>query len=137
MEGRRKVFLIQDMQHANPAFANKILKTLEEPPDHAILLVTAEHRAEVLPHDRKPVPGNGIAAIGLYRSGASLTGELARLYSEADLLTRLAGGRLGWAVEQLQHPERREERMHHLESAVAADGRRPRGPVGFRQHARQ
>ncbi|MEZ4581392.1 MAG: hypothetical protein R3A10_07050 [Caldilineaceae bacterium] len=37
-----KIFLIQDVHAANDAnFANKILKTLEEPSDHVILLLTA------------------------------------------------------------------------------------------------
>jgi hypothetical protein len=33
---------------------------------------------------------------------------------DALLLARLAGGRLGWAVDQFHHPERREERSQDL-----------------------
>src|SRR5688572_31588769 len=49
MEGRYKVFLIQDFHNANPTFANKLLKTLEEPPDHVLLLLTARDRESILP----------------------------------------------------------------------------------------
>nr|MBP6440524.1 hypothetical protein [Caldilineaceae bacterium] len=35
---------------------------------------------------------------------------------EADLLARLANGRMGWAMDQLQHPGRRSERIEQLET---------------------
>lgn len=116
MEGSRKVFLIQDMHLANPTFANKILKTLEEPPSHAILLVTARHRAELLPTivsrcqvlELRPLDHHVIVDALQRGWHASAT--------EADLLARLCSGRLGWAVDQLQTLERREERIQHLES---------------------
>ena len=41
MEGRYKVFLIQDAHRAHVSFANKLLKTLEEPPPHVVLCLTA------------------------------------------------------------------------------------------------
>ena len=49
LEGAYKIFLLQDMDAAHPAFANKLLKTLEEPPNRVILLVTAADRSLVLP----------------------------------------------------------------------------------------
>ena len=49
MEARYKVFFIQDFHNANPSFANKLLKTLEEPPDHVLLLLSAHDRESVLP----------------------------------------------------------------------------------------
>ncbi len=124
MEGMRKVFLIQDMHLANPTFANKILKTLEEPPPHAVLLVTARHRGEVLPTivSRCQVielrPLDQPVMVEALQQGWQAPRE------EAELLARLAGGRLGWAVDQLRHPERRDERSQLLESLwcmVAAD----------------
>jgi DNA polymerase III subunit delta' len=124
MEGTRKVFVIQDMHLANLAFANKILKTLEEPPPHAVLLVTARHRAELLPTivSRCQVielrPLDQPVIVDALQRGWQATAQ------EAELLARLSGGRLGWAVDQLRHPERREERTHQLESLwrlIAAD----------------
>ncbi len=116
MEGQRKVFLVQDMHLANPTFANKILKTLEEPPAHAIILVTARHRAELLPTivSRCQVielrPLDQPVIVDALQRGWQASAQ------EADLLARLCGGRLGWAVDQLRSPDRRDERIQHLES---------------------
>ena len=49
VEGRYKVFLIQDAHKANASFANKLLKTLEEPPAHVVLCLTAQDRSALLP----------------------------------------------------------------------------------------
>jgi DNA polymerase-3 subunit delta' len=48
-EGRYKVFLLQDFHNANDGFANKLLKTLEEPPPHVVLCLTALERSRLLP----------------------------------------------------------------------------------------
>ncbi|HAJ35731.1 MAG TPA: hypothetical protein DCL15_08570 [Chloroflexi bacterium] len=114
MEAARKVFLIQDMHLANLGFANKLLKTLEEPPVHVVLLVTARHRAEVLPTivsrcqviELRPLDQD-VVRVALQQGWQAAP-------DEADLLARLAAGRLGWAVDQLRHPERRAERDQHL-----------------------
>lgn len=115
MEGARKVFLIQDMHLANPTFANKILKTLEEPPAHAILLVTARHRAELLPTIVSRCQAIELRPLDQPVIVAALQHGWQTSAQEADLLARLCGGRLGWAVDQLHTPGRREERIQHLE----------------------
>ncbi len=116
MEGRRKVFLIQDMQHANATFANKILKTLEEPPGHAMLLLTARHRAEVLPTIVSRCQIMELRPLDQVEVADALQSGWQSSASDADLLARLSGGRLGWAVDQLHDPARREERRTHLET---------------------
>ena len=114
LEGQWRIFLIQDMHLANASFSNKILKTLEEPPPQTILLLTAADRKRVLPTiasrcqvlELRPLDRPTVAQ-ALLASGAA-TAE------EADLLARLANGRMGWALEQAQHPERRSERLTQL-----------------------
>ena len=49
VEGRYKVFVIQDTHTANDGFANKLLKTLEEPPEYVVFVLTALDRNSVLP----------------------------------------------------------------------------------------
>ena len=122
MEGRRKVFLIQDLQLANATFANKILKTLEEPPAHAILLVTAGHRAEVLPTIVSRCQVMELRPLDHAEVAHALTAGWQAPALEADLLARLCGGRLGWAVDQLHNPSRREERKMHLETLWRLSG---------------
>jgi DNA polymerase-3 subunit delta' len=48
-QGARRVFLIDHVDRANDQAANSLLKTLEEPPPHLILVMTAENAYDLLP----------------------------------------------------------------------------------------
>jgi DNA polymerase III subunit delta' len=47
--GKWRVFLIDHLDRANEQAANSLLKTLEEPPDHLVLVLTAENAHDLLP----------------------------------------------------------------------------------------
>ena len=47
--GSRRVFLIDHVDRANDQAANSLLKTLEEPPPHLILIMTPENAYDLLP----------------------------------------------------------------------------------------
>jgi DNA polymerase-3 subunit delta' len=47
--GSRRVFVIDHVDRANDQAANSLLKTLEEPPPHLILIMTAENAYDLLP----------------------------------------------------------------------------------------
>jgi DNA polymerase-3 subunit delta' len=47
--GSRRIFLIDRVDRANEQAANSLLKTLEEPPPHLILIMTAENAYDLLP----------------------------------------------------------------------------------------
>lgn len=49
LRGQRRVFLIDHIDRANEQAANSLLKTLEEPPPHLILMLTAENPYDLLP----------------------------------------------------------------------------------------
>src|SRR5580693_2751062 len=49
LHGTRRVFLIDHIDRANEQAANSLLKTLEEPPAHLILMMTAENPYDLLP----------------------------------------------------------------------------------------
>lgn len=49
LHGSRRVFLIDHIDRANEQAANSLLKTLEEPPEHLILIMTAENAYDLLP----------------------------------------------------------------------------------------
>lgn len=116
VESRYKVFLIQDFHNANDASANKLLKTLEEPPPHVVLCLTATDRSSVLPTivsrcqiiELRPLDPDTIAQ--------ALMKDWQAEAEQAQLLARLANGRLGWAVEQLTHPDKLQERRTHLQT---------------------
>jgi DNA polymerase-3 subunit delta' len=49
LHGKRRVFLIDHLDRANEQAANSLLKTLEEPPEHLILIATVENVYDLLP----------------------------------------------------------------------------------------
>jgi DNA polymerase-3 subunit delta' len=49
LKGKRRIFLIDGVDRANEQAANSLLKTLEEPPDHLILIMTAANAYDLLP----------------------------------------------------------------------------------------
>ena len=49
LHGDRRVFLIDHADHAGEQAANSLLKILEEPPAHLILILTAENAYDLLP----------------------------------------------------------------------------------------
>ncbi|MFL6415965.1 MAG: ATP-binding protein [Bryobacteraceae bacterium] len=48
-KGAHRVFLIDHLERANEQSANSLLKVLEEPPDHLVLIATAENLYDLLP----------------------------------------------------------------------------------------
>lgn len=116
VEGKYKYILIQDAHRANDSFANKLLKTLEEPAPHMVLCLTANDRADLLPTivsrcqtlELRPLATELIAQ-ALERRGAKDS-------TEAQLLARLSNGRFGWALAQLQGKQYREQREEDLRS---------------------
>jgi DNA polymerase III subunit delta' len=49
MHGNKRIFLIDHIDRANEQAANSLLKTLEEPPSHLLLIMTAENAYNLLP----------------------------------------------------------------------------------------
>ncbi len=93
---RRKVAVIDGAERLTEAAANALLKTLEEPPGHAHLVLVAGSRDAVLPT---------LASRSLeVRLSPLPEAELRAIRDDPDLLAFAEGapGRLFWAIE---HPE--------------------------------
>lgn len=96
--GGKRLILIQQAEHLNPASANALLKTLEEPPPNNLLVLTVGDAKELLPtlvsRCRKvsflPLSAEEIAAELIRRGGDE---------AQAKLKAGLAGGSLGRALE--------------------------------------
>ncbi len=124
LEGRYKFFLIQDFQRAHPSFANRLLKTLEEPPGYAILCLTATDRNSLL----ATIVSRCQVLELRPTSPTEITTVLEKVWQvqpdQAQFLARLSGGRLGWAVSQLEDGEGlqgRGEALEALQELVGAD----------------
>ncbi len=97
-EGRWKVFILLGMERATTEAANCLLKTLEEPPSRVILVLTATATEALLPTivsrcqvlQLRPLPIEMVQEALERRWGVEA--------ERAELLARLSGGRLGWAV---------------------------------------
>jgi len=113
--GGYRVGLLLRFEDANLSAANALLKTLEEPPPKAILILTAESeelllptivsRCEVIRLQPQPIATVALGLQQLYGIPAE----------EAELLAHLSGGRPGYALWLHQHPEHQKQRQTLLE----------------------
>jgi DNA polymerase III subunit delta' len=121
LHGARRVFLIDHIDRANEQAANSLLKTLEEPPEHLILLLAAENPYDLLPTIRSRVVSFHLAPL----SNAEMqTFVASRGLSDPERRIALAAGSPGLAVSMDLdvYDERRSAMVKLLEVAA---GRAP------------
>lgn len=119
MKGSRRVFLIDHVDRANDQAANSLLKTLEEPPPHLILIMTAENAYDLLPTIRSRAVPFQFTPLGDDEMRAFVKGR--RLDSPARRVM-LAAGSPGQAVSlDLElYDKRRTAMLVMLEAAASA-----------------
>jgi DNA polymerase-3 subunit delta' len=121
-QAKYRVALFLRFQEANDNAANALLKTLEEAPAHAILLLTADTPEQLLPTivsrceilRLRPLPVGAIESDLIERG---LDEERARL------LAHISGGRPGYARRLMDDStvlEKREERLNDLQTLLPA-----------------
>jgi DNA polymerase-3 subunit delta' len=121
-QSKFRVALFLRFQEANDNAANALLKTLEEAPAHAILLLTADTPEQLLPTivsrceilRLRPLPVGAIEADLIERG---MDEERARL------LAHISGGRPGYARRLMNDAtvlEKREERLNDLQTLLPA-----------------
>lgn len=121
-QGERRVALFLRFEEANPSAANALLKTLEEAPPYAILILTADTTESLLPTivsrcqvvRLRPLPLEALAA-ALSERGADP--------ESARLLAHLSGGRPGLAFRLLADPaalDFRRQRLDELHALLSA-----------------
>jgi DNA polymerase-3 subunit delta' len=120
-KGRWRVFLIDQMDRANAQAADSLLKTLEEPPEHLILVLTAENvydlpatiRSRSVTFHLAPVSREELQAF-VHRRGLS----------DPDRRVALSGGCPGHAVTlDLAAHERRRTVLLAMLDAAAGESR--------------
>lgn len=114
--GRWKVYIVGDADRLNDEAANCMLKTLEEPPQHTILVLLASDEAAVLPTISSRCIQVPLRALERSRVEESLRERWGvDDPDKAKLLAALAGGRLGYAVSLLGNGSALESRRAHLQ----------------------
>ncbi|MGQ9547189.1 MAG: DNA polymerase III subunit delta' [Roseiflexus sp.] len=126
-EGRRRVFVLHDAEKLSEAASNALLKTLEEPPPYATLILVAHTSGMLLPTvvsrcqvlRLRPLPRAQVAAA--LRQQRNLAAD------DAELLAAWSGGRIGWAFRMVESPddlaawqERLDELLTLVEQPLAA-----------------
>jgi DNA polymerase-3 subunit delta' len=119
LHGPRRIFLIDHLDRANEQAANSLLKTLEEPPNHLIIVATVENMYDLLPTIRS-------RAIIMFMSALSNEEmrEFARVHRmpDADKRIALSGGSPGYALSlDIAAYEKRRSAMHALLKTAARE----------------
>jgi DNA polymerase-3 subunit delta' len=121
-EARYKVAILKRFDAATIGASNAFLKTLEEPPENVVLLLTANDADTLLPTissrcrtvNLRPLPPDLIEQ--------SLTTRWHVPEDQAHLLAYLADGRIGWAVLAAEDPtilQTRAANLDYLRAALA------------------
>ncbi len=134
-EGRRRVFILYDAERLNEEASNALLKTLEEPPPFATLVLVA-HSTNLLPTvvsrcqliRLRPLPRQHVYQALVEHRGLT--------HDAAELLAAWSDGCIGWALRMADAPEELETRRERLASLLQLQHERMAGsgalPVLFR-----
>jgi DNA polymerase-3 subunit delta' len=104
VEGRHRVAVIEGAHRMNEDAQNALLKTLEEPPVGATLILCADKPERLLPTVRSRAATLRLGSLGI-RAIEGLLGERAIDPPRAARLARLAGGRPGLALAYASAPQ--------------------------------
>lgn len=121
-EARYRVAIFRDFDSAQPRAQDALLKTLEEPAPHAILMLLARSLEAILPTitsrsqviHLRPAPAAEVFQVLAETRGMD--------EATATLLARASGGRIGWALRALDDPDlmaQRDQALNLLEEALS------------------
>ncbi|HEY6395150.1 MAG TPA: AAA family ATPase [Candidatus Binataceae bacterium] len=117
LKGDWRVFLIDQIDRANEQAANSLLKTLEEPPPHLVLIMTARNPYDLLPTIRSRAVGFRLSRLA---EGDMRAFVKSRGLDDAERRARLAEGSPGVAVAlDLEVYDRRRAAMLALINVAA------------------
>jgi DNA polymerase III subunit delta' len=125
-EGAFRIGLILRAQEANLNAANALLKTLEEAPSQAILILTADSTESLLPTIVSRCETLRLRSLSPERLAKELAARRGLDPRRARLLAHLSSGRFGYALRLEDDPrllEQREEWLAGLHTMLAAPRR--------------
>jgi DNA polymerase-3 subunit delta' len=114
-EGRWRIALVPDFERATESAANALLKTLEEPGEHVVVILTAIDAASLLP--------TIVSRCEVLPLRAVMSETIVKMIrtqgippDQAKLIAGIAQGRPGWALRLANDPEILEIRADILEN---------------------
>lgn len=117
-EANYKIALILRFEEANPNAANALLKTLEEPPPHVIMLLTASDSEALLPTIISRCELIRLRPLSIDQVALGLQTHWGLPADRATLLAHISGGRPGYALQLSQNPEILEQRQNQLDDIL-------------------
>ncbi len=115
-EAQYKVAIIREFSDATPGASNALLKTLEEPANNVILILTAIEADTLLPTVVSRCRQIALRPVSCGRIEQALIKRWRVDPPQARLISRLAQGRVGWAVEAARDGSILDSRSRHLET---------------------
>lgn len=117
-----RVALFLRFQEANDNAANALLKTLEEAPSYAVLILTADNPEQLLPTIVSRCEVLRLRPLKIEEVQKALEAKGLET-SKAKLIAHISGGRFGYALRLIEDDfllEKREERLNDLQSLISA-----------------
>lgn len=114
-QARYRIALFLRFEEANASAANALLKTLEEPPERVVLLLTAESAERLLPTIVSRCEMLRLRALNLDSLTRGLQERWEVPKADARLLAHLSNGRIGAALNLHRSPEQLKQRQVWLQ----------------------
>jgi DNA polymerase-3 subunit delta' len=117
-----RVALFLRFQDANPNASNALLKTLEEAPSYAVLILTADNPEQLLPTIVSRCEVLRLRSLRVDTVQKELENRGLET-GQAKRIAHISGGRFGYALRLIENDfllEKREERLNELQSLISA-----------------
>lgn len=121
-QSRHRVLIFLRFHQANEEASNALLKTLEEAPAYAVLILTADNPEQLLPTIVSRCEVLRLRPLEIEKVKRELESRGVES-SRAKLIAHISGGRFGYAlrlVEDSSLLEKREARLNDLQSLISA-----------------
>lgn len=123
-EARYRIAIFEAFDQAQPRAQDALLKTLEEPPPNALLILTTARVEALLPTILSRSQTLALRPVSLALVRDVLVERWNADPAHAELLARLSGGRIGWAISALHDDsllQTREAWLDLLEDCIGRD----------------
>ena len=121
-QSKYRVAIFLRFQEANDNAANALLKTLEEAPSYAVLILTADNPEQLLPTIVSRCEVLRLRPLKIEEVKQDLENRGIER-DQANLIAHISGGRPGYACQLIESEsllEKREERLKDMQSLIAA-----------------
>ena len=117
-EALRRVFILHDAERLSEEAANAMLKTLEEPPPYATIILVA-NSSDLLPTIVSRCQPLRLRPLPRRQVTQALIERVQFTHDDAALLAAWSGGRIGWALHLATHPDELTARRAQVDALIA------------------